>query len=85
MSDAPCAAGSRCNFHTLIVQGSRHRCPGKEQNMDCDKPLHTICGIPIPEAIVKNAMHSNWCFECGASDVSTFYKQEVLMDIVEEH
>lgn len=65
MNDAPCAAGSKCKFHSPIVEGNRHRCPGREQKMDCNKPLHIMCGISIPQDIVKDDMHSNWCFECA--------------------
>ncbi|GFH43570.1 predicted protein [Chaetoceros tenuissimus] len=38
--------------------------------MDCNKPLHMMCGIPIPQDIVNDDMHSNWCFEC-VPDIST--------------
>lgn len=65
MNDAPCAAGSKCKFHSPIVEGNRHQCPGREQKIDCNKPLHIMCGISIPQDIVKDDMHSNWCFECA--------------------
>ena len=84
MTDAPCAAGSRCKFATPIVQGSRHRCPGKEQKMDCNKPLHIMCGIPIPQDIVKDDMHSNWCFECAPNISAAEQAQECVEDITTE-
>jgi len=68
LDDMPCAAGTKC---VIAVKGVPalakyiHRCPGMTQDFwSCNKFIHAVCGVEIPENIKRCEMHSRWCFTC---------------------
>jgi len=64
----PCAPGIKC---VMAVNGVTamakyiHRCPGMKQDFrSCNKFIHAVCGVEIPEKVKRCEMHSRWCFTC---------------------
>jgi hypothetical protein len=60
MTTIVCCCGDRCNNFNFRNCGTAHRC------WDCDRPMHTICGYPIPEEEqTRGFCYAQRCFDCG--------------------
>ena len=68
LDDMPCAAGTKCvmavNGKTVLAKYI-HRCPGMTQDFtSCNKFIHAVCGVEIPEKVKRCEMHGRWCHTC---------------------
>ena len=85
LDDMPCAAGTKCVMGVNGVPALAkyiHRCPGMKQDFrSCNKFIHAVCGVEIPESVKRCEMHSRWCFTCYEHSATTASDMPVAISI----
>jgi hypothetical protein len=60
MADVVCCCGALCRVPANPNCGTHHRC------FHCERPMHTLCGFPIPEEEQTRGMcYAQICNDCG--------------------
>jgi len=83
--DMPCAAGAKCVMGINGVAALAkyiHRCPGMTQDFEsCNKFIHAVCGVEIPENVKRCEMHGRWCFTCYQFNSQTANKKPLTISL----